>query len=372
MSPIDVVLVTDRLSEGVSYVVSATNLVAASGNIQNNTVTVLFSGRSTKLDKVLSGMPILYDTDPDSVVRQVLTAIHREDNKIGGVSNTVSEATPPGNFVWSGTFPFLATSSADLQTYLGVTGVISPLLPTASHLWQAEAKPSLDVGVLATTDFDLDPGGSAPTVTTDADFGKGVRNVLDQTTVSDLMVSDTAAAIPNPSDGTESFIIGGVMRWDSLPGGDPFFQVVSKFNAGLTRGFLVFVAPTGGDARKLRVQFIRDPGFTLTDLTSPVEVPLGTAFAWIINVDLAADKLKIMTSEVGSYAETTINGDGTFDPGAVPFHVGQTTIAGVGSSTFVGPWAQTFSLEYSSSLDAEISAENMTQFLKYCDGFLAI
>lgn len=83
-SPLDVILVTDALLEGVDYVLSAIAIVSASGNSFDDTITVKFTGKITKLDKALGSTPTLYDTNPKSTIRQILVAIHRENDKIGG------------------------------------------------------------------------------------------------------------------------------------------------------------------------------------------------------------------------------------------------------------------------------------------------
>lgn len=86
-APIDVILVTDKAVVGNSYLLSASGLESASTIAFDNAVTLTFVGRKTKLDNVLTSTPILYDTAPDSAVRQVLTAIHRENDKIGGTES---------------------------------------------------------------------------------------------------------------------------------------------------------------------------------------------------------------------------------------------------------------------------------------------
>jgi hypothetical protein len=84
--PNALVLVTEPILVGNTYEVSAQNLEATDGSVVASTA-LSFTGRKTKLDKVLTGAPILYDTSPGSVVMQVLTAIHRENDKIGGTED---------------------------------------------------------------------------------------------------------------------------------------------------------------------------------------------------------------------------------------------------------------------------------------------
>jgi hypothetical protein len=127
-APVDLVLVTDKMVVGSAYELSAAGLEPASADTFDDTTTLDFTGQETKLDKVLSSTPILFDTSPDSTIRQVLTAIHRENGKIGGEGETVFNSVPTisqGPFVWSGTFPYPALSSAELVQYLGIDGSIS-------------------------------------------------------------------------------------------------------------------------------------------------------------------------------------------------------------------------------------------------------
>lgn len=84
----ELLLSTDVMDSNLTYTISAGTLVSASGNAFFD-LPVEFGGKRTKLDKVLTSTPTLYDTNPESIVRQVLTAIHREDEKIGGTEGKV-------------------------------------------------------------------------------------------------------------------------------------------------------------------------------------------------------------------------------------------------------------------------------------------
>lgn len=86
VSPRELILVTDPLQVGEEYAIAGVGLESADGNT-HDTEAIEFTGRKTKLDKVLSGTQILYDASMDSTFRQILTAIHREDDKIGGTEN---------------------------------------------------------------------------------------------------------------------------------------------------------------------------------------------------------------------------------------------------------------------------------------------
>ena len=87
-APVDLILTTDKMVVGTDYTLSAAGLEPASAASFDSATTLEFKGRQTKLDKVLTSTPILYDTAPASAVRQVLTAIHRENDKIGGTEES--------------------------------------------------------------------------------------------------------------------------------------------------------------------------------------------------------------------------------------------------------------------------------------------
>ena len=78
-----VLLVTDRHAEGTRYSLTASNLTG-----RNGTTVVAAAkeatGRRTKVDAILSTLPSHYDKRPESVVRNVLTAIGWQDDLIGG------------------------------------------------------------------------------------------------------------------------------------------------------------------------------------------------------------------------------------------------------------------------------------------------
>ena len=120
VAPIDIVLVTDKLTEGDTYVLSVSSIVAASGNLLDDTVTIEFSGVTTKLEKALTSTPTLYDTAPNSTVRQILTAIHRENGKIGGEGVSVVNSVPPAVAIipitsWNTGFENFTSPNADYE-----------------------------------------------------------------------------------------------------------------------------------------------------------------------------------------------------------------------------------------------------------------
>lgn len=282
-----------------------------------------------------------------------------------------AQAEGEGVFTWSGKFPNMALTSTELCAYVGADGTISPDIGCDTHLWQMEAVASQDIGSLTSSLFHLAAGTTAPTVTTDPAYGGGARNILDYATQNDYVVQGSPnGKIPTVPDGTESVLIGGVCCVDSTPGVESFRTIYSRYRAGTTRGYAVFFEVSGGNALKLRCQFIRDPGFTITDITCPVAFVLGVPFVWFFNIDVTAQKVKLLTSVSGSYVEAAMGGaPGTFDASPNQAHLGITTqFPGVGEG-FAGNIAQLFSLEYS-GLDAGIGDANMQHFLKHNDGFL--
>lgn len=79
-------LVVTEPSSGEKYTVTlATTIVGTDGvAIQPGEETVQFVGRATKVDRILNNRPAIYTLSPSSVWRNVLTAIGRSDDLIGG------------------------------------------------------------------------------------------------------------------------------------------------------------------------------------------------------------------------------------------------------------------------------------------------
>ena len=269
-------------------------------------------------------------------------------------------------FVWSQTFPFPATSHANLLKYLKMEGISA-----GTHLWQCEAVDAEDTGSLASgSTFDFASTGTPPSITTDPSYGGGTRNILDFTTNLQALQTSGPSRIPNPMDATKSFIKGGILQWDSFPGGAALYNIDTQYVHVGTKGVLIYVNRTGGDERKLILQFTRGPGFTTLVLPSLVAIDFSTPLAWMVNVDFASGFMKVVTSADNSYAQGAIPGSGTFDPGNVGAWMGNVpSIPGLNLG-FVGKRAQEYTLEYDAAIDAGLSQDTMTNFLKYNDGYL--
>jgi hypothetical protein len=287
-------------------------------------------------------------------------------------STTVELLALNDTFTWSGTFPVIASDSAGICEFLGTNGDVSVDIGCVTHLWQADATPCLDVGTLATVSHDL-AEISGVSVTTDADYGQGSRNVLAYDSETARMDAPSAASpsnrVPTNMDGTTSFIIGGIMQIDSFPGADVIRTIVTHYNTAANLGWSVATRKSGGDTLKIELTTIQTASVTTTVWTVNA-ITFGAPFAFIANLDVAAGKLKIMTSVAGSYAETAWSDGGNFDAIDESFRVGDHTEATL--SGWTGIWAQVFVLEYAYTLDAELSYANMERFLKYSDGLLTV
>lgn len=269
-------------------------------------------------------------------------------------------------FVWSGKFPSMALNSAGLYEYLGIDGSVSPALGNDSHIWQAEDLTGLDVGTLASSPA-TDMTTSLHANGINAGFGGGGRNILLADSFLDVSATPTALDVPTAQDGSKSFLVGGVIQIDSYPGADNIRPIFTSFDG--TKGWFVFTRKDTGDAFKLHFRTI-STGATVHTAISPVTITIGIPIAFMANVDVAAGKIKIMTSEAGSYAEDTWADVGDFDSGTAGVVVGEHSNPDWGG--WAGLWAQMFSFEYSPALDAQLSADNMTQFLKFNDGYLSV
>ncbi|MCF6205335.1 MAG: hypothetical protein L3J47_00380 [Sulfurovum sp.] len=77
-----VLLNVSRLTEGTTYTVSAAGLLDSLGNPVTGSVS--FVARKTKVEKVLTDTTALYNVSPSSLLNNIITAIHLENDKIGG------------------------------------------------------------------------------------------------------------------------------------------------------------------------------------------------------------------------------------------------------------------------------------------------
>lgn len=271
---------------------------------------------------------------------------------------------------WSGTFPVLALTSAGVIYYLGADDSVSPdLAEDSSHLYQADRiTPScLDIGTLASgTDFDLIPIGG-PVLTTDPEFGEGVRSITAFDPHTDTQRSSTSTPnIPSAQDGTKSFLIGGVLRIDDMPGADSQRAIASQLNPTGPNGWVLQTSNQFSTVRKLRFRTYQ--GGTIHNALSPTQFTLGVPFAFLCGVDIAGDRIWCMTSDPASYAEEVWADIGSFDSGSTQLYFGDIPIATW--SGFEGVWGQFFTFEYDAALDAEITIANMQNFLRGVDGAL--
>lgn len=81
----EVALVLDKPTHGAHYRITASNLNGRDGNPVGGSGD--FIGRRTKTEDMIRVISSHYNTAPDSVIRQVLTAIGVQDDIIGGSRN---------------------------------------------------------------------------------------------------------------------------------------------------------------------------------------------------------------------------------------------------------------------------------------------
>lgn len=369
-SPLDVVLVTDRLSEDASYTLSASSIVAASGNLLDDAVTIEFPGRITKLDKALGSTPILYDTAPDSTIRQVLTAIHRENDKIGGEGAALVQGDAPaiqGPFTWSGMFPFPATSEDNLLKYLGVDGSFdTPDISAGSQLYQLTSSGAVNIGTINNGETFNNTGSPNVTYGTDPDFRRELEDVTEFAQGSEMLATGGTGIVPSVMDGTKSFIIGMILKIDALPGVNTARDLARCYFGAGFRGWRLLTFDGGAKDKRTGLAVYQGSG-DIREVNSSASHPIvfGESFALIANVDVAAGLMKIMTSTPGSYAELAFADTSNFAASS-GFHLSETTY---GIDGLIG---QVFCVEYDYTVDAEFGEAHMVQFLKYCDGYLTI
>ena len=83
-STLRVYLVITPPTLGAVYDISIVGVVRSLDNQSLNVNTGRFTSRRTKVDSMCSTRPPMYDLSPDAVYRNVLNAIGREDDRIGG------------------------------------------------------------------------------------------------------------------------------------------------------------------------------------------------------------------------------------------------------------------------------------------------
>ena len=77
-----VLLNVSRLTEGTTYSITTPGVLDSSGNPITGSAS--FLAKKTKVEKVLTDSPALYNVSPSSLLNHILTAIHLENDKIGG------------------------------------------------------------------------------------------------------------------------------------------------------------------------------------------------------------------------------------------------------------------------------------------------
>jgi hypothetical protein len=281
----------------------------------------------------------------------------------------------PARFKWSGKFTIPAPNHNHLLKYLGVDGSISPDISGESHLYQMELVNSVDVGSLATSNFNF-TSSTDTTSTTDANFGDGTRPVnLVGTSfaTAGFTTPDGSYPIPNPMDGTKSFLVGGIATIESLPGAHTFGNIVSKFsNSGNGWELQVRDDGSGTDAPYLRFWLFQQSYGTniLIDANANGQgnIVFGEPFAFIFGVDVAAGKQFAMVSNLGSYKDIAWTDGGAYTS-TTGMRVGKSNHFAADDS-WNGLIGQLFTVEWSDAIDAELSDDNMLNFLKYNDGTL--
>lgn len=86
INPIKLYLTVSSFTVGVTYLVSMTSI----NRINGDAITpdpAKFIGRLTKQDSMIQARPGLYDISPDALHRNVLAAIGKQDDLIGGYRN---------------------------------------------------------------------------------------------------------------------------------------------------------------------------------------------------------------------------------------------------------------------------------------------
>lgn len=85
-SATSIYLVVAGLVIGTEYTITAsTSLVSAFGlALSSSANTAKFEGRLTKIDSAIKSFPSLYDMSPNSLIRNIVNAIFRQDDLLGG------------------------------------------------------------------------------------------------------------------------------------------------------------------------------------------------------------------------------------------------------------------------------------------------
>lgn len=79
----DIILVIDKIDKGTIYAISIGSAVISTTG-QSVAASTEFTGRSTKTENMVRGLPAHFNTAPDSVICCLLAAIGISDDLIGG------------------------------------------------------------------------------------------------------------------------------------------------------------------------------------------------------------------------------------------------------------------------------------------------
>jgi hypothetical protein len=292
--------------------------------------------------------------------------------------NTLTAMRSAGgdSYAFGGKFDFPATSSANLITYLDAAVIAED----SSHLWNPTVTTEADEGTLVNSGgfntFTMLATGAVVPVA-DADFRQGLVDVLDQP-LGTRMHLGSSSKIPSAMDGTKSFLFGGLAKIFTIHPTDSqtAFVMMFRISGGSGgNGWNIFVRDAAHATLGLHLGFqTLQNGYAGTYHTVNAAQPivLGEAFAFVANLDVAAGKLKIMTSAPGSYAEIPWTDLGAFDSTTQELRVGDADWTAHGDNYPTMRWAQMFSLEYSPVIDAGINEDTMINFLKFNDGTLSV
>jgi hypothetical protein len=215
-------------------------------------------------------------------------------------------------------------------------------------------------------------GGTLPATTLDPDFRKGLINSMEffadgyqsQTTGSNIR-------IPTVQSGGFSALMGMIMRIDSFPAGsDATRNLLWDYDQQAARGIRSFVNTS-----------LKTPGFGIWQgvgdvVTIVTDIPFtfGVPFAVIFVVDVQAGKLQVLSSIPGAeYKEVAWSVSTNWAHGSPnKFSCSESNSDGGDAPGFAGVVGQVFTAQWVGTLDAEISAANMTNFLEFCDGFKVV
>jgi hypothetical protein len=290
--------------------------------------------------------------------------------------NTLTAMRSAGgaSYTFAGNFDTPPSNEIELAEYLGIDG---SFLGRPNVSADARIYPNIDrdnndnlgnVGAASCGYIGFIPG-SNPSNVTDPDFNKGTGNIQVNALGSGGLsfVRETATGTwPTTADGTQSFIMGGVFRIDDL-GGPGANNVRSLFIrhtntvADFKQGWRIYYSYSSGQiVGQLKTDYGVGNQFTVV---APGVYSVGDSIAVLMNLDVAAGKLKLVTSVPGSYAEVAWTDTGDFGNVFPDFAAGY---------DWTGMLGQMFMAEYSGAIDAQLDEQNMLNFLQYYDETLTI